>query len=128
MVSEANSALGELEAQLEDALGLLGEVSPESEDLKAEIERLRREVDQIGNDLGEESRGANLVGQIEGVTGAPTADQLLQIEESWDEIPAFIDRLNILITAEVPTLYARLDDAGIRPDPGSAIEMPRRRR
>ncbi len=128
VVSEANSALGELEAQLEDALSLLGEVSPENEDLKAEIERLLGEVDQIGNDLGEGGRGANLVGQIEGVTGAPTADQLLQIEESWDEIPAFIDRLNILITAEVPALYARLDDAGIRPDPGSAIEMPRRRR
>lgn len=128
VVSEANSALGELEAQLEDALSLLGEVSPENEDLKAEIERLLGEVDQIGNDLGEGGRGANLVGQIEGVTGAPTADQLLQIEESWDEMPAFIDRLNILITSEVPAFYARLDDAGIRPDPGSAIEMPRRRR
>ena len=103
-------------------------MSPENEDLKAEIERLLGEVDQIGNDLGEGSRGANLVGQIEGVTGAPTVDQLLQIEESWDEMPAFIDRLNILITSEVPSFYARLDDAGIRPDPGPAIEMPRLRR
>jgi hypothetical protein len=128
VVSEANSALGELEVQLEDALGLLDEVSPESEDLKTEIERLLGEVGQIENDLGEGGRGANMVGQIEGVTGAPTANQLLQIEESWDEIPAFIDRLNILITSEVPALYARLDDAGIRPNPGSAIEMPRRRR
>ena len=128
MVSEANSALGELEVQLEDALGLLDEVSPESEDLKTEIERLLEEVDQIGNDLGEGGRGANLAGQIEGVTGSPTADQLLQIEKTWDEMPAFIDRLNILITSEVPALYARLDDAGIRPDPGSVIEMPRRRR
>ena len=128
VVSEANSALEELEEQLGDALGLLDEVSPESEDLKTEIERLLGEVDQIGNDLGEGGRGANLVGQIEGVTGSPTADQLLQIEKSWDEMPAFIDRLNILITSEVPALYAQLDDAGIRPDPGSAIEMPRRRR
>jgi ABC-type transporter Mla subunit MlaD len=128
VVSEANSALGELEVQLEDALGLLDEVSPESEDLKTEIERLLGEVGQIENDLGEGGRGANMVSQIEGVTGAPTANQLLQIEESWDEIPAFIDRLNILITSEVPALYARLDDAGIRPNPGSVIEMPRRRR
>ena len=128
VLSEANSALADLEEQLEGAMGLLDEVSPESEDLKTEIERLLGEVDQVDNDLGESGRGANLVGQIEGVTGAPTADQLLQIEESWDEIPALIDRLNTLITAEVPALYARLDDAGIRPNPGSAIEMPRRRR
>ena len=51
VVSEANSALADLEEQLEDALGLLDEVSPESEDLKTEIERLLGEVDQVDNCL-----------------------------------------------------------------------------
>ena len=128
VVSEANSALGLLETQLEDALSLLGEASPESDDLVNEIERLLNDLRLIRSEVEAVASGANLVGQIEGVTGPPTADQLRQIEDSWQEIPALIDRLNILITTEVPALYARLDDEGIRPDPGSAIEMPRRRR
>ncbi|HIN78703.1 MAG TPA: hypothetical protein EYM97_07710 [Gemmatimonadetes bacterium] len=128
VVSEANSALGLLETQLEDALSLLGEANPESDDLVNEIERLLNDLRLIRSEVEAVASGANLVGQIEGVTGPPTADQLRQIEDSWQEIPALIDRLNILITTEVPALYARLNDEGIRPDPGSAIEMPRRRR
>jgi len=128
VVSEANSAIARLEAQLEDALALLGEVSPESEGLASEIDQLLVEIDKLETDLRENGGGATLVSQIRGVTGVPTADQLQQIDDSWEEIPPLIDRLNTLITDQVPALYAELDDAGIRPSPGSTIEMPQRRR
>ena len=98
-------------------------MSPESEGLANVIDQLLREIGKLETDLRENGGGANLAAQIGGFTGVPTADQLWQIDDSWEEVPPLINRLNDLITDEVPALYAELDDAGIRPNPGSAIQM-----
>ena len=63
---------------------------------------------------------------LEGSTARPTADQLWQMEQAWDEVPGLIEQLNDMITHRLPALYDHLNEHGIRPDPGEAIEVPRR--
>jgi hypothetical protein len=40
--------------------------------------------------------------------------------------PGLVERLNVLITARVPAFHSAMDDEGVRPDPGEALEIPRR--
>ena len=64
--------------------------------------------------------------QIEGATNPPTADQLWQIDRSWEELPAVIERLNELIAVSLPALNEKLYAEGLRPKPGEAVAMPGR--
>ena len=72
------------------------------------------------------ARGAGVWRQIEAATHAPTADQLWQIDRSWEELPAIIERLNELVTVSLPALNAKLYAEGLRPKPGEAVVMPGR--
>ena len=49
-----------------------------------------------------------------------------QVENAWEEVPDLIERLNTLVETRIPAFNAMLDAAGIRPDPGKAIEVPKR--
>jgi hypothetical protein len=49
-----------------------------------------------------------------------------QIERSWDKAPPLIEQLNGYITDRMPQLNERLNELGIRPDPGPAVDVPRR--
>ncbi len=65
---------------------------------------------------------------MEGSTTRPTADQLWQIEQAWEQVPDLISRLNAFVTSRVPAFYAQLDENGIRPDPGEVVAVPVRPR
>jgi hypothetical protein len=51
---------------------------------------------------------------------------MLQIDLAWDKVPGLIDRLNAVITTQMPALNAQLNEHGIRPLPGDPLEVPRK--
>ncbi|NCG32849.1 MAG: hypothetical protein GWP44_08195, partial [Proteobacteria bacterium] len=45
---------------------------------------------------------------------------------AWDLVPAVVESINDYITTHVPAFYRKLDAAGVRPDPGEPVAVPRR--
>ena len=78
------------------------------------------ELVDVSRDVG------RLYSRIEGSSRRPTEDQVCQLDEAWDEVPALIERLNAIIEEEMPALYRRLDELGIRPELGEPVEVPAR--
>ena len=63
---------------------------------------------------------------VDRATAHPTADQLWQIESTWEEAPAVIERINALLSDRRPALEVRLAEEGVHPEIGEVIEVPRR--
>ncbi|UCC84265.1 MAG: glycosyl hydrolase [Gemmatimonadota bacterium] len=96
------------------------------EDVVTELDSLRARLDALDDELGDvNSDVRRLYGRIEGASRRPTEDQLRRLDEAWDEAPDLIERLNAIIEGEMPVLYRRLDELGIRPDPGEPVDVPR---
>ena len=95
------------------------------EDLTEEIEAVREELQELQGDLGDAGGGSNVYGQIERSTNPATADQLWRIEQSWERLPAVIERVNEMVTGRVPALLARIYPEGLRPEMGEAVAVPR---
>ena len=123
---EANQRLGELRSQMSDVESLLEEHDESSEALTESLEAIQTELEEIGDGLGEARRWAGVANAIQQSSTLPTEDQLWQVDAAWEAAPPLIERLNALITEDVPALNAALNDAGVRPDPGEALEVPRR--
>ena len=104
----------------------LGDAEEAPEDLAEEIEALREALQELMGDLNQAGGGSNVYGQIERSTTPATADQLWRIEQSWERLPAVIDRVNEMVTERVPALLARIYPEGLRPEPGEAVAAPRR--
>ena len=83
-------------------------------------------LEAIREALGEARRWAGIAGAIQQSSTLPTEDQLWQVDAAWEATPPLIERLNILITDRAPALNSALNDAGVRPDVGEALVVPRR--
>jgi photosystem II stability/assembly factor-like uncharacterized protein len=122
---EARETLKRLKKQIEAVRELIDSASEVPDEISDEIEAIEdfgEEIDDDLDDLGI-SRARFM---IESSTTAPTEDQLRGIDRMWEDAPGVIERVNELITVRMPALYGMLDNAGVRADPGEAIEMPRR--
>ncbi|UCG86346.1 MAG: hypothetical protein JSW71_20990 [Gemmatimonadota bacterium] len=118
-VRELNEQLTEIQDLLRD-----NEAAPES--LGEAATDITTELGAISRELGQASRGARASYMLEGSTTRPSPDVLFQIDRAWEQVPGLIERLNEVITTQIPALYAQLNDHGIRPSPGEALEVPRR--
>ena len=127
-VYEAGQAVQRVTAQLLEVSSLLREQEEAPEDLSEEASGLLEEARELGRDLNQAAAGARGAGAIESSSTRPTADQLWQLDQAWEKVPPLIERLNEIVTDEMPALYRRLDEQGIRPDPGEAVTVPVRRR
>lgn len=121
---EARSAIQELNRQLADIQGLLGDQEDAPAALSEEATTILDELNELNSELSQVSRLARAGGSVEGSTTKPTEDQLWQIERAWEQVPDLISRLNAFVTGRVPAFYARLNENGIRPDPGEAVSIP----
>jgi hypothetical protein len=115
-LSEQVAAMQELVSDTDDA--------PES--LATEVDSLRGDLRRLSEELADANRDARLSGAIESATARPTDDQLWQIDRAWERTPKLIDRVNRVIAERLPALQRRLDEYGIRPDPGNTVTIPRR--
>ncbi|SVC60102.1 uncharacterized protein METZ01_LOCUS312956, partial [marine metagenome] len=124
LLGQARDASERLESQLEDVETLLESSSEVTEDLENLVEELKGNLDGANEDLSRLNRISRLLSSIEGSATVPTADQLYQIEEGMDDLIEVIMTMNELIAEGMPNLNSELDQLGIRPDPGSLIEIP----
>jgi hypothetical protein len=124
---EAGQAARRLTRQLTDVRQLLRQASDVPESISEEVDSLQSEVRELQQELQRAGQGAGAAFSIEAFTGRPTADQLWQIEQSWERLPGVIERINAVIDTKLPALYGQLNQHGIRPDPGTAISVPARR-
>ena len=124
LLGQARDASERLESQLEDVATLLESSSGVTEDLENLVEELKGNLDGANEDLSRLNRISRLLSSIEGSATVPTADQLYQIEEGMDDLIEVIMTMNELIAEGMPNLNSELDQLGIRPDPGSLIEIP----
>ncbi len=125
-ITLAQRSLQRLTRQLADARRLLGEAGA-SEELRDAAQQLSASLDSLRNRIQEASPGRVVFG-IERNAGPPTADQLRAIDEAWARVPSLVEELNGFITRRVPDLYRRMAEAGVHPDPGEPVPMPRRGR
>ncbi|MCH7992646.1 MAG: hypothetical protein IIC35_09545, partial [Gemmatimonadetes bacterium] len=124
---DATQAARRLDDQLSEAEKLLEDHDGGSEAITAELSAIQEELSEISSALGEARGDAGVAGAIQQSSTVPTEDQLWQVDAAWEAAPELIERLNALITDRVPEFNASLDAEGIRPDPGAALEVPRRR-
>ena len=97
------------------------------EDLKEEVEAFREALEEVRDDLNDAGRGANTWGQISRATNLPTANQLWQIDRSWEELPAVIERVNEMLATRLPALFDRVLAEDLQPELGEAVAVPVRR-
>ena len=125
-VYEAGRAVARLTDQMDEAESLLAEHGDASESLEEELEAIQDELAAIDDGLGEVRGWTRVAGAIQESSTHPTEDQLWQVDRAWEEAPGLVERLNALITERVPAFHDALDREGVRPDPGDAVEVPRR--
>ncbi len=125
-IYHAGQAIRRLREQLRDVADLLDAAATAPETLVEEVDAIREELDDIGDEL-DDLPVRQVRSAIEGSTTRPTEDQFQQLDESWEDVPGTVARLNTLISDRMPALNRRLDAEGIRADPGDAVEMPTRR-
>ena len=135
-MSDAQEAMGEMRDQLGQAEGRVDAAENPPEALMDEIESFREDLEALQEEFGGggfgggggPASGAFAWQAIERATGDPTADQLWQIDRSWEELPAIVERLNELLTDRLPALNAKVYAEGLRPKAGEAVAMPTRGR
>ena len=104
----------------------LGDAEEAPEDLTEEIEAVREALQELMGDLNDAGGGSNVYGQIERSSSPATADQQWRIEQSWEMLPAAIERVNEMVTGRVPELLARIYPEGLRPEVGEVVAVPGR--
>ena len=124
---EAGQAARRLGRQLTDVARLLDESGDAPESLTERVDSLQGELRELQEQLQRTGAGAGAAFAIEATTSRPTADQLWQLEQSWEQLPGLIEQLNMMISSKMPALYDQLNEHGIRPDPGKALTVPTRR-
>ncbi len=124
---EAGQAARRLSEQLSDVEQLLEESADAPESLSERVDSLQGELRELQQQLQRAGAGAGVAFALDGTTSRPTADQLWQIEQSWEQLPGVVEQLNVLITSKMRALYDQLNEHGIRPDPGKALTVPTRR-
>jgi hypothetical protein len=125
-VRDAQERLRTLTRQLDEVRALVADHAEAADALRERVDSLRERVREVGSDLGPVTGGMRAGSGAESSFQAPTADAVWQLDRAWETVPGIVDRVNALVTTDVPALYAELDRLGIRPDPGTAMDRPRR--
>ena len=122
--SAAQDAADRVDGLLADALDLLEATDADSA-LVARAEALRAELDSLSEELSEVMPGRMLRG-IEATSDRPTDDTWWFLDRGWERLPDLVERLNRFIVEEVPAFNRRMDETGVRPDPGAPVRVPSR--
>ena len=123
-VYDAQQALAAINGQLNDVRGLLPDNAPEA--VSDELEDITRDVRQIQVGMQDAGAGAGAGNAMQSFIGAPTADQLWQIDQSWQLLPGVIEQINAVITDRMPGLVAMVYQPGVGPDPLDTVAVPSR--
>ena len=123
-LADAIEAGNRLNGQLGEVRELLDGREDAPQALKDELAAIRDTLRVVRDGLAEARRNAGVAGAIQQSSTRPTEDQLWQVDAAWSSAPDLIARLNGLLTDRVPAFHRRLDQEGIRPEAGAAIQVP----
>jgi hypothetical protein len=124
---EAGRAMNRTGERLDEVEKLLDDREETPEAVTAALEALREAHEDLEEDLDEVSGLTGMLGWFMGMpTSPPTADNLWMLERAWERAPALIGRVNQLVEVGMPDFNRLLDEHGIRPDPGKAVQPPER--
>ena len=115
-------SLGEQVGQIQDLLG----DDEQHGQLRSEADSIEVELDAINEAMAPLRQANRLRGAIQGSATRPTTDQIWQIDRAWEIAPELIQRVNTVIQEALPALNRQLNESGVRPDPGTAVPVPRR--
>ena len=125
-VQEARRRLTSMNEQLEGIQERVDEAADSvPERLSEALDAFEEALDEAREALQDAAAGSGVWRAIEGSTSPPTADQLWLIDRSWEDVPPAVETVNKLL-AELPSLYDRLAEAGVRPETGEPVPVPRR--
>ncbi|MCY3698267.1 MAG: hypothetical protein OXH46_01335 [Gemmatimonadetes bacterium] len=126
---DARERIGAMNDRLAEIRALVDDAEMEDADrerIETIAEAISGQLEEIGDDLGDVAGGAG-IGQMEGWSGEPTADQMYRIGLAWEALPEVAERINALLATRMPRLEALLGDLGVTPDLGDPIRIPPRR-
>lgn len=125
-VRDARRRLQSMDDQLEAAQERVDAAADSvPEEVTAELEAFGEALDEAREALQEAGSGANTWRAIEGSTSLPTADQLWTIDRAWNDVPPAIESVNELLE-RLSALHDMLAEAGVRPEAGEPVPVPRR--
>ena len=128
-VQTIRERLGSVEEQLDRIERQVESVADSvPEELTDEIEAFREALEELEEEFGDVSGGSFTWGSMQRSTTPPTADQLWQIDRSWEEVPPLIPRVNEMVTLRLPALYERVYAEDLAPEPEEPVVAPVRRR
>jgi photosystem II stability/assembly factor-like uncharacterized protein len=125
-IREANQAVSRLSSRVAEIEELLEQHESARESLVEQAHQLSESIGDVRQELNQANRDARVASAIDASTTRPTADQLWQIDRGWENVPGLVEQINEIINTRLPALYRACDEHGIRPDPGKAIEVPRK--
>jgi len=88
------------------------------------VDAFAERLGDVEDDLEEANRLGTALFGIALSSLRPTSDQMWAIERTWAAAPPVLERVNALLTDELPALEARLNAAGVRPRLGEPVEIP----
>ena len=128
-VQTIRERLGSVEEQLDRIERQVESVADSvPEELTEEIEAFREALEELEEEFGDVSGGAFTWGSMQRSTTPPTADQLWQVDRSWEEVPPLIPLVNEMVTLRLPALYERVYAEDLTPEPEEPVAAPVRRR
>jgi hypothetical protein len=125
-VRDARQRITGLTEQLDEIGDELREHEAATDELRSRVDSLRADVRELNQDLGPASGAARVSFSVSGSFGAPTSDQLWQLDRGWEVLPEVVGRLNALLTDRVSALFAEVEALGVGRDAGEPLTVPRR--
>ncbi len=122
--NNANREATRLNRQIAEAKEQIARFEGASEDLSSMAEEVGGEVADIRQALQGMRRLLFAAFAAERVSARPTEDQIYSIDRARRRLPPLIEQLNAVIGARLPALYARMNEEGIRANPGELIAVP----
>lgn len=120
---EAEQAAEKAAERIEAAKEVLEQSGGEVQTLLAEADSLAQRFEEASDALDEADAGG-VRGDIEDISARPTADQLWQIEQAWEEGPEAIRALNELLTGDFAAFEAKVYQPAALPEALGPIEVP----
>jgi len=99
-----------------------------SEELATMAEEASTSVEEVRGSLQGERRVLFSAFGLERSHTRPTGDQIWSIDQARDRLPDMIDQINEIIMTAVPALWDKMNEEGLRPDPGEPVTLPGWRR
>jgi len=124
---DANERLDEMDDRVEQIRALLDAADLDDEtrtSLDEAVGAFTERLEEVEEDLDDANLLGNALFGVALSNQRPTADQAWAIDRTWAEAPPVLERVNALLTDDLPALEERLRDAGVRPKLGEPIEIP----